>query len=1822
MKRFLNVLISTGIVLGMVVSPVSAETGEAIGEIHVVPGQGNNCIVVESEKYNDFNIYRKSDDGSLSLVELPNAKDSNGNNVSDSKWEYCDRRLYLDENVVNGTEYTYVVKALDENGAETGEGAEVSGTPFSTPFNETKFKAGSYWNYWNASNHSYGYVTEKDGAGVGGSRGLYISKMGENDANNGFTSVTYDFGTVLQSGKVYKFVWKQKLTKCNWAGADGLRVQAQSSTDGKSWNGATYVPFTDSEKNGEWYTKTMYVKGTGQSSLEFYVLKTSCDLVFDNFELYEVDSNTLEAVSSSNMLAFCNPTFDVSEENAKVISTSYFADSEIKIDGVIDEQGWHMAKDLIWYGSSAGKMGFLWNGKYAYFALDSQSADSLELTLGNKTFEYKIKEGTFTDGTDGTVGKTSGSITELAIPFEECGIVPGVTTRTEPFSACIKSGDKIIDLGTEELTFIFSSLIYSENMDNFSTTGFSQGTSWANTGSTLNDVIFKQSESFPGAVNLYNKSTSQEVCKGWRYNYGTVISGAFDLEFAVNFEDLPVLDTKDKAWQGFVFELNTDKRHRFSFSADENGNVLLNALYWLSGAGSTGQTVTKETGIKLGETVTLRISVDADKRVVLYVNGVAVVSLDPLTMSGGKQTTFEWSVYQRFATKGNVNVHLFDMAISKPVVLTDEYLAQSILDSIVFDDIKGENDGADTVTDDLELPQSKTVFGLDSYPVDWTSDNDAVIDENGVVTGGSFEGEKVTLTASVTVGTVTKTKDFELVVYKKSDRAFLYLENDLNPYTGALNITYIPFNYTLDDSYNSIGYDTGSVQNVNYVVLTDEDGVHRINKNELSLYVSDDNISYRRVKYFDMSAADGKIYLYNFSEKARFVKVHCHYDSSEFYNVSDGASFINKINKMIDSGFDTEFAGNGGGAFEKLESIYVSPDKTGNDIAAFIGFDKINTDAISDDYRDLRIGYEGKMLPYSIGDDGVYIRLPYAEAGKTISVDIYGNNADAVSLSDLDSVFEVTYGNKTIMEMSVPGTEFDDAMRVTTAPNGDIIAIAYKRDAQQVMTMRRSTDGGRTWGDVSVIRTSNTVMDGGGFIVDNGKIWYIFDHKDLGYPELAVIMSEDNGYTWSDAVTLSTGTRYSLTYFDGVKAASYDGAGSGIDYVAPFSYARDLTNAGDFAASVIYSTDDGKTWQRSNDCVSVNWDENHTCDEKIIESGVSENAITVLSNGDILMYARCEYDENPGFFAKAISKDNGLTWSDIELSEVNTTNTLPAFTNLGNDILLVWGGHSDVSPRKQQRYPLALAYSPDDGETWLQKFDLWSGTSRANYICHGANSGIIRAVQSSITISNAYGDNDAYISYHEEWNHNTGMLIEDIEDYLHKTKGAADDFENVTTAIDEGWLPYRGTVEVTSEKAYSGTRALKIDDVPSMITRASRAVPMTTKGELSFDFNLENATTGFTIEMKSTFNYEAYQSTIAMVSINRNGEVFAVNPRSHDAGISLAKIGMDEWHNLKVIFNVDTESGELYLDGEYIGEVPINTDSTVGGVCFVQISDGSTNATPGLTAYVDNFVLSEGTTTGAVEPYTLSVDETGVLAKGILENCVLAVANYAGGKLLGTEIIPLAYDKKIRFSDMSLDIQSENEVKAFLWNDTDDIAPLCESVTYNVPKEITYGENLISNYNFTDENGNGTLEGWSLYSDNATALQSGMSMELSEATLNGVTKPVLKWNYLIGNQGYIRYLDYKIGKLEPGDYLVSLTVSIPGNPGSNSFGITRDSNGPLEVNNGYQIGRFTADYKTFTKTVTITEDIKDVEQSFRISSNGYGDKGSLYVWEASVRKIN
>ena len=186
---------------------------------------------------------------------------------------------------------------------------------------------------------------------------------------------------------------------------------------------------------------------------------------------------------------------------------------------------------------------------------------------------------------------------------------------------------------------------------------------------------------------------------------------------------------------------------------------------------------------------------------------------------------------------------------------------------------------------------------------------------------------------------------------------------------------------------------------------------------------------------------------------------------------------------------------------------------------------------------------------------------------------------------------------------------------------------------------------------------------------------------------MAVIRSEDNGYTWSAPTFVQTDHYYHVTYCDGVKTDAYDGEGPGVDYVAAYHFSEDAAN--DFKTSVIYSTDAGETWQSSESVISYGG-------ASAFESGVTEAAIAKLSNGDLLLLARCQYD-GVDYLAKSISKDNGVTWQEkASLSNVPSVNTMPAMENYGDDIWLLWAGNNNMGGTSYMRFPLTLAYSDDD----------------------------------------------------------------------------------------------------------------------------------------------------------------------------------------------------------------------------------------------------------------------------------------------------------------------------------------------------------------------------------------------------------------------------------------------------------------------------------------------------------------------------------------------
>jgi len=114
-----------------------------------------------------------------------------------------------------------------------------------------------------------------------------------------------------------------------------------------------------------------------------------------------------------------------------------------------------------------------------------------------------------------------------------------------------------------------------------------------------------------------------------------------------------------------------------------------------------------------------------------------------------------------------------------------------------------------------------------------------------------------------------------------------------------------------------------------------------------------------------------------------------------------------------------------------------------------------------------------------------------------------------------------------------------------------------------------------------------------------------------------------------------------------------------------------------------YSDDNGKTWKASTEVSNPG---------KIV---TQEPGMVELKNGNILMYARTT--ANVQYFS--YSKDQGETWSDVEpgnLKSPCSPATIARIPSTG-DLLVVWNDNGV----DQNRTPLNIAVSKDDGKTWI-----------------------------------------------------------------------------------------------------------------------------------------------------------------------------------------------------------------------------------------------------------------------------------------------------------------------------------------------------------------------------------------------------------------------------------------------------------------------------------------------------------------------------------------
>ena len=249
------------------------------------------------------------------------------------------------------------------------------------------------------------------------------------------------------------------------------------------------------------------------------------------------------------------------------------------------------------------------------------------------------------------------------------------------------------------------------------------------------------------------------------------------------------------------------------------------------------------------------------------------------------------------------------------------------------------------------------------------------------------------------------------------------------------------------------------------------------------------------------------------------------------------------------------------------------------------------------------------------------------------------------------------------------------------------------------VVLRRSGDRGRTWQDLIVVFNDGTATCHNPcpiYIPDQNRVVMIMN-KNYGDSRVYVSYSDNEGQTWTnpqeitDDVRPANMTRFTQGPCHGIIKQKDPHKGRMI----VSGYMR-ASNNDPYYANSIYSDDNGVTWHYGGIVPSPNTNESTVCE---------------LSDGSLLMSIRMETDElaeSDRFRGHSISRDGGITWSEVEM-----VSSLPDCGCQGSLFTYSYGNGTNgknvilfCNPAWQaRRWHNTIRASFDDGITWTKGID-------------------------------------------------------------------------------------------------------------------------------------------------------------------------------------------------------------------------------------------------------------------------------------------------------------------------------------------------------------------------------------------------------------------------------------------------------------------------------------------------------------------------------------
>ena len=245
------------------------------------------------------------------------------------------------------------------------------------------------------------------------------------------------------------------------------------------------------------------------------------------------------------------------------------------------------------------------------------------------------------------------------------------------------------------------------------------------------------------------------------------------------------------------------------------------------------------------------------------------------------------------------------------------------------------------------------------------------------------------------------------------------------------------------------------------------------------------------------------------------------------------------------------------------------------------------------------------------------------------------------------------------------------------------------------LVSRTSTNSGRTWSRDNVVVVPNeaamNVMSVSLLRLKNGEVALFYlrkeSHEDC---RPNVRFSSDECVTWSAPRACVPATDNGYFVLNNDRAYQLESG----RIVLPLALHRRPGEKADWSGAILtyLSDDNGRTWRSGKSMLK-------TFDEKGERVITQEPGVVALEDGRLLLYCRTRH----GSQYLSYSKDAGDTWSPLVPSQIRSPLSPAPIERMPGtgDLMMVWNNHENIAPELEgRRTPLAIAVSPDDGETW------------------------------------------------------------------------------------------------------------------------------------------------------------------------------------------------------------------------------------------------------------------------------------------------------------------------------------------------------------------------------------------------------------------------------------------------------------------------------------------------------------------------------------------